>query len=235
MTHDLATNATRRPRAAKAGGWPIGLLLLLATPPLAIGAVRLGQQLGEVGTSGLLAHLPLILHVAGATIYALLGTFQFSLRLRQRWPAWHRLAGRVLVACGGLVALSALWLTLAYVSVDAAGLVLAGFRLVFGSAMLAALFLGLTAILRRDVPRHRAWMLRAYAIGLGAGTQMLVLMLAEIVAGAPAPMTRALLMGAAWAINLAVTEWRLRRPVQRRAATRPDSPSRRPAAAAPRG
>ena len=35
----------------------------------------------------------------------------------------------------------------------------------------AFLVLGFTAIRRRDIPAHRAWMIRAYALGLGAGTQ----------------------------------------------------------------
>ena len=37
--------------------------------------------------------------------------------------------------------------------------------------MAAAIVLGFTAIRRRDIAAHRAWMIRAYALGLGAGTQ----------------------------------------------------------------
>ena len=36
--------------------------------------------------------------------------------------------------------------------------------------MAAALVLGFAAIRRRDLPAHRAWMIRAYAVGLAAGT-----------------------------------------------------------------
>ena len=39
--------------------------------------------------------------------------------------------------------------------------------------MALAIVLGLAAIRRRDIARHRAWMIRGYAIGLGAGTQAL--------------------------------------------------------------
>ena len=38
--------------------------------------------------------------------------------------------------------------------------------------MAACLVLGFTAIRRRDIAAHRAWMIRAYAIGLAAGTQV---------------------------------------------------------------
>ena len=34
------------------------------------------------------------------------------------------------------------------------------------------LVLGITAVRRRDIAAHRAWMIRAYAIGLAAGSQV---------------------------------------------------------------
>ena len=46
------------------------------------------------------------MHIVGAAVYALLGAFQFSARLRRRRPGWHRRAGRVLVVAGLAVALS---------------------------------------------------------------------------------------------------------------------------------
>jgi len=54
-------------------------------------------------------------------------------------------------------------------------------------------------------------MLRAYAIGMGAGTQALILMAGEMIAGKLSVLSRAVLMGAAWVINLAVAEWIIRR------------------------
>jgi hypothetical protein len=88
---------------------------------------------------------------------------------------------------------------------------LSALRLLFGSAMIVSIVLSFAAIRRRDVVQHRAWMMRAYAIGLGAGTQALVLMVGEMIAGKPSEISRALLMGACWVINLAVAEWVIRR------------------------
>ena len=88
--------------------------------------------------------------------------------------------------------------------------------------MIVFIVLGFTAIRRRDVTRHRAWMMRGYAIGLGAGTQVLTLMVGELIAGPPSEFSRALLMGAAWVINLAVAEWIIRK--------RPAPPARRASA-----
>ena len=77
--------------------------------------------------------------------------------------------------------------------------------------MIVSIVLGFTTIRRGDVTRHRAWMMRGYAIGLGAGTQALTLMAGAIIAGPPNELSRAMLMGAGWVINLAVAEWVIRR------------------------
>ena len=63
-------------------------------------------------------------------------------------------------------------MTLLYAAKPGTGDLLYVLRLVFGSAMVACLVLGFTAIRRRDIPAHRAWMIRAYAIALAAGTQV---------------------------------------------------------------
>jgi uncharacterized membrane protein YozB (DUF420 family) len=124
----------------------------------------------------------------------------------------HRIAGRFALVGAALVVFSALWLTAAYATPSFSGLVLAGFRVAVASAMAASIALGLVAILRREIARHREWMIRAYALGLGSATQMFVLMVAEMVSGgAPTELNRALLMGLAWGINLMVAEGSIRR------------------------
>ena len=50
-----------------------------------------------------------------------------------------------------------------------------GRGLVVGAAMVASIVIAWSSILRRNVPRHEAFMIRAYALGQGAGTQALVL------------------------------------------------------------
>jgi hypothetical protein len=102
-------------------------------------------------------------------------------------------------------------MTLFYPWPDGDGALLYAFRLLLGSAMVGSILLGFAAIRRRDVRRHRAWMTRGYALGLGAGTQVLTLAAGELIAGPPSELSRALLMGAAWVINLAVAEWAIRK------------------------
>jgi hypothetical protein len=79
-------------------------------------------------------------------------------------------------------------------------------RLVVGSAMATAIVLGFTAIRRRDIAAHRAWMIRAYALGLGAGTQTVTQGVGEAAFGT-GDVSTALSMSAAWIINAAVAEW----------------------------
>jgi hypothetical protein len=81
-----------------------------------------------------------------------------------------------------------------------------GFRMLFGSAMVVSIALGLAAILRRDIARHRAWMIRGYAIGQGAGTQALTALLWLLVFGTPDDLTKELLMGASWAIKWLIAD-----------------------------
>jgi uncharacterized membrane protein len=207
---------TKAPAKAGSAAWLVAALLVLSAIPLAAGAFRLtelagGAEITPANARFFASPLPVALHIVSASVYALLGAFQFATGFRRRRPGWHRAAGRLLVACGLLVGLSALWLTLFYPWPDGDGELLYGLRLLFGSAMVVSIVLGFTTIRRRDVMGHRAWMMRGYALGLGAGTQVLTLLAGELIAGPPTELSRALLMGAAWVINLAVAEWAIRK------------------------
>jgi hypothetical protein len=89
-------------------------------------------------------------------------------------------------------------------------------RLLVGAAMAVAILLAWSSIFRRDFVRHGAWMIRAYALAQGAGTQVLVLSSWMVLSGEAVGLTRDVLMTAAWVLNLAVAEW-LIRARQRRA------------------
>ena len=70
--------------------------------------------------------------------------------------------------------------------------------------------LGFSAIRRGDVTTHRAWMTRAYAIALAAGTQVVTLAVGSAVFGTSVLVTD-LALGAGWVVNLAVAELVIRR------------------------
>jgi uncharacterized membrane protein len=215
---------TKAPAKAVSAAWPVAALLVLSAIPLAAGAFRLtelagGAEITPANARFFASPLPVVLHIVSASVYALLGAFQFATAFRRRRPGWHRAAGRLLVACGLLVGFSALWMTLFYPWPEGDGGLLYGLRLLFGSAMVVSILLGFITIRRGNVIQHRAWMMRGYALGLGAGTQVLTLLAGELIAGPPGELSRALLMGAGWVINLAVAEWAIRKRPARPART----------------
>jgi uncharacterized membrane protein len=208
--------------------WPVSAALVaLSAIPLTAGTLRLIQLAGGpavIPVDHRFAGFPiaLVVHILGATTYALAGILQLAPRFRRRHPGWHRRAGRVVAVAGLLVALSALWLTLFYEAQPGTGDLLYVLRLVFGSAMAACLVLGVAAVRRGDIATHRAWMVRAYAIGLAAGTQVFTEGIGGAIFGTGV-LAADLAKGAGWVINLAVAEWTLRRPARGRLAlsTRP--------------
>jgi len=197
--------------------------VVLSVVPVVAGSLRLlevggGSQLLPTNPRIDAFPAPVVVHIVAAVLYVLLGAFQFSARLRRRRPGWHRTAGRVLVGAGLVVAVSALWLTLAYPGAPGGDLLWA-IRLLVGSAMAAGIVLGFTAIRRRDIAAHRAWMIRAYALAVGAGTQVFTQSVGEAVFGT-SELSTALSVSSGWVLNAAVAEWVIRRPSARRGRTR---------------
>jgi uncharacterized membrane protein len=193
---------------------PYALVALVVIPAIA-GSLRLlelagGPHLIPANPRITASPLPVIVHIVCALGYAVLGAFQFSTALRRRRPGWHRMAGRVLVGLGLAVAFSALCMTLFYPRQPGTGELSYLFRLGFGSGMAASIILGFTAIRRGDITRHRAWMTRAYALALGAGTQVFTKGIGIAVFGT-SELSTDLSLGAGWAINLAVAEYVIRR------------------------
>jgi hypothetical protein len=209
----------RRPIQRRRGGWlaPAGLILLSLIPVIA-GMFRVTELAGGGAITAENARffaspVPVIAHIFGATVYCLLGAFQFVPGLRGR-HSWHRIAGGVLIPAGLIAALSGLWMAAFYTSPDGSGPLLMVIRLAFGAAMVTCIILGIAAIKRRDFTAHGAWMTRAYALGIAAGTQAVVFAIWILSIGPVDSLTDALLMGAAWVINAGVAEFVILRRAQ---------------------
>lgn len=202
---------------------PIGLVLL-SLVPVAAGAARLTQLSGGAAITPdnarfFASPLPVVIHIISVSLYSFLGAFQFAPTLRRPKSGWHRNIGRFLIPCGLVAALSGLWMTQFYPWPNYDGEILYGLRLLFGSAMVLSIVLGFAAIRRRDFIGHGNWMMRAYAIGLGAGTQVFTHLPWFLFPSMQSELTRALFMGAGWVINLAVVEWVIRKRPFRRTRT----------------
>jgi uncharacterized membrane protein len=206
-------------RPSRAAGWvPLALVAVVLLPALA-GCLRLvelagGPQLIPVNARMAASPAPVIVHIVCAVAYAVVGAFQFAPRFRRRRLGWHRVAGRVLVGLGLAVAVSALWMTQFYAHQPGTGELAYVFRLAFGSGMAASIILGVVAVRRGDIGRHRAWMTRAYALALGAGTQVFTQGFGQAVFGI-SELSTDLMLGAGWVINLAVAEYVIRRSGRR--------------------
>ena len=211
--------------------WPVPTgLILLTLIPVAAGADRAtqlttGAPVTPDNARFFASPAPVMVHIVGASLFCVLGALQFVPSLRRRRPGWHRLAGRLIVPCGLAAALSGLWMTLFYPRPADVGNLLEAVRVVFGSAMAAFLVLGFVAVRRRDFTAHRAWMTRAYAIGLGAGTQAVTGIPWLLLFGPFDKLSKLVAMTAAWLLNLAVAEWTVRRRAQTRIWPRALAPS----------
>lgn len=190
-------------------------LLLLSTLPVVGGILRLGDLPASAGSRPAASTVAAVAHIVGMTVFCLLGAFQFSPALRGR-HRWHRLAGRLLIPCGLLAALGAAWLAV-FFSGPPDQLPLAIVRLVFAVAMIALLTLGTLAIVRRDVVAHGDWMTRAYAIGVGNGTQSLVVIVWTVPLGEVDAGGETWLVAAGTLITVLVAEMLIRRRALRRA------------------
>jgi hypothetical protein len=197
--------------------WPIPVgLILLTLIPIISGSLRLtqlggGPELIPQADRFTVFPWPVITHIVSATLFSVVGAFQFVPALRRGRRSWHRLAGRVLIPAGFLVALSGMWMG-AFSDLPAGdGPLLLVFREVFGGFMLVALILAVRAIVQRRFAAHGAWMTRAYAIAVGAGTQAILLIPVSLTLGSSHELGRAITMAVAWILNLAVAELAIRR------------------------
>lgn len=116
-----------------------------------------------------------LLHLLPGIAFMILGPLQFMPRMRRRWPRVHRVSGRVFVLCGYCTGITGLVMAAAWPGMGS--VLVSAFFVVVGVVQCAALTLGMAAILRRELPAHRAWMMRAYGVGLSVASMRVALAL----------------------------------------------------------
>jgi uncharacterized membrane protein len=212
-----ATEPRSTPPVRRRPDWLVPLLLiLLSLVPALAGVGRLvelgrGAEVTPDNARFVAFPPPIVLHILVVIPYSILGALQFAPAFRRRRRDWHRGAGKVLVVLGMVAALSGLWMAHFYPWPPHDQHAVYIERLVFGAAMALSLVLAVRAIRRRNFTAHGDWMTRAYAIGLGAGTQVFTHLPWFIFVGKPGVVPRAVMMGAGWVINVVVAEWIIRR------------------------
>ena len=193
----------------------LAVFLLIATFIPIIAAVLTMYQIaaGQLPDSSIkFAIVPgfLFFHALGGVLFGLLGPLQFAGVLKRRFGRLHKITGRVFVASGLLLGLSSLRLLAEFP--DASTWVLLSARLAAGLGLTAALIWAIVAIRQGHVARHRAWMIRAYAVGMGSATISFIMMPIFLITGEAVKGYAAdLLFVASWLINIAIAEWVIRR------------------------
>ena len=195
---------------------PLGLFLAFGTAIPVLNALVQVFQIPS-GTyaddSARLAIAPVtwFAHVMAGVAFGITGPLQFVRALRNRFGALHRVSGRIFVVAGAILGLSGLSLLAQVTSVRTPPADVA--RGLFGLTLLIALVMAMAAIRNREFLRHRAWMIRAYAIGMGLAAVALVFFPIYLVTGQP-PMGLAsdILFVASWLVTIALAEVVIRFP-----------------------
>jgi uncharacterized membrane protein YozB (DUF420 family) len=111
--------------------------------------------------------IPAYAHIIPGVVYLVLAPFQISRRFRNRHLDLHRKMGRILVPIGILSGVVGVIFGFFF---SFGGFAEASAAVVFGTWFVIALSLAYSYIRAGDTVRHRRWMIRAFAIGLGVGT-----------------------------------------------------------------
>lgn len=193
-----------------------GLLFLSLVPTLA-GIVKMvqlitGEGITEENLRFFQNPVGVSLHIVSSLFFGVVGAFQFAPGFRKNHINWHRLSGRFLVLFGLISAVTGLWLTIVFPKLPTDGEWLFVIRLVVGVWMVFCIGQGLVNILKSQIQNHGNWMIRGYAIGMGAGTQVFThLPWFIFVGGDPTGFPRDMMMGSGWLINFLVAEWIVRK------------------------
>jgi len=146
-------------------------------------------------------------HIIPGSVFIALVPLQFVRGLRENHPRLHRWSGRVLLLTALPTGVTGILLQLR--SPYGGALALSSV-LVAGSLFLAAAVVAYQAIRRGDRERHREWMIRMLAVGLGVGTVRVIAVPLVLLTG-QRPLE---LMGVAFwlgfALPVALGEWWIR-------------------------
>lgn len=154
--------------------------------------------------AGFIAHSTgIYTHMVAAAVALALGPFQFSTRLRRRYPRLHRWMGRLYLGVGVLVG----GMAGLYISQFAFGGIAA--RLGFASLAVCWLLTGLCAFLaarRGAVEQHRKWMVRNFALTFAAVTLRFYVP-AAFIGGVAFAAAYPVIAWLCWVPNLLFAEW----------------------------
>jgi uncharacterized membrane protein len=108
-----------------------------------------------------------LMHILPGGLFLVLAPLQFMPSIRQKYLQLHRWMGRVLVVCGLIIGVSAL--VMSY-TMNIGGPNETAATTLFAIVFLICLINAYRHIRRKEIERHREWMIRAFGVGLGVAT-----------------------------------------------------------------
>ena len=108
-----------------------------------------------------------LVHILPGALFLGLATLQFARSFRQKHWRLHRRLGRILVIAGLIIGTSALVMSF---KMNIGGPNETAATTLFAIVFLICLIKAYLFIRRKQVARHREWMIRAYGVGLGVAT-----------------------------------------------------------------
>lgn len=163
-------------------------------------------------------------HIIPGSVFIALAPLQFVRGLRENHPGLHRWSGRLLLLTALPTGLTGILLQLR--SPYGGALALSSI-LVAGSLFLGAAVLAYQAIRRGDRERHREWVIRMLAVGLGVGTVRVIAAPLILLTGQRPLELMGIAFWLGFALPVAAGEWWIRstRPFPRVARTATAEPS----------
>ena len=153
---------------------PIAVVHELLPPAMAHDAVLLDQWFAS--QAGLTWA-----HILAGGLFLSLTPFQFSAGIRRRYVRFHRWSGRVLLMVAPPAALTGLLLQ---IRSPYGGILALTATVAVAVLFLASGLMAYVAIRRRDTATHRDWMIRLFAVALGAAVVRMAGLVLYIITGA---------------------------------------------------
>ncbi|CUH75240.1 DUF2306 domain-containing protein [Tropicibacter naphthalenivorans] len=157
-------------------------------------------------------------HIVAACALSLLGALQVAPALRRAHPTLHKRLGYVAWTSGVIMGASGIWIVLAFPTTEGSEPATQAVRLIFGALTLWWCADGLCAAIQRDIPRHRAQMLRLFVFSASATTNALLIGAYSATGAELTPRAFTILLTAGWTLALIAAEALIhRRPTLRNA------------------
>ncbi|MCV6825813.1 MULTISPECIES: DUF2306 domain-containing protein [Halocynthiibacter] len=184
----------------------ISLIPIAATTNRMLAIVNYGANTKEGAERFAEFPLVLITHILFGSLFLVLASFQFSRPLRQRFLRWHMFIGRVAAVSAVISAATGIWLIVGFPTGPLATKVSDALRVLFAVALLGSVLLAVRSITLGQKSKHRAWMIRAFAIGVAGSTQAILIGIWFAIAGVLTPVASSVLLPLGWTINLIIAE-----------------------------